>query len=139
MEKVRFNENLYGYGNEDTLFGLELLGHGIIIRHIDNPLIHSGLENAGDFLEKTETGIENLHRIELLLREKYPGYLNHSRLMRSKLLLQKFHLLNITSKLFNIMRRPMKNCLLRKKPSLKIFDLYRLGLFSFFSFSPPKK
>ncbi|MCL1932488.1 MAG: glycosyltransferase [Candidatus Azobacteroides sp.] len=128
FEKVKFNEDLTGYGHEDTLFGLELSGQGIVIRHIDNPLIHLGLESASEFLEKTENGIKNLYRVELLLREKYPEYINHSRIMRSKLFLQKLHLSGFTSKLFGIMRQPMKNRLLGKKPSLMIFDLYRLGL-----------
>jgi len=128
FEKVKFNEDLDGYGHEDTLFGLELLGQCITISHIDNPLIHLGLETASGFLEKTEAGIKNLYKVEMLLREKYPEYINHSKLMRSKLFLQKLHLSGFVSKLFNIMRRPMKNHLLGEKPFLMIFDLYRLGL-----------
>ena len=128
FEKIKFNEDLTGYGHEDTLFGLELLKQDIIIRHIDNPLIHLGLENASDFLEKTENGIVNLYRVELLLREKYPEYINHSRLMQSKLFLQKFHLSGSVLKIFKIMRRQMKNNLLSKNPSLFVFDLYKLGL-----------
>jgi len=128
FEKVKFNEDLTGYGHEDTLFGLELLKQGIIINHIDNPLIHLGLENASDFLEKTENGIKNLYRIELLLREIYLEYINHSRLMRTKLFLQKFYLTGIVAKLFCIFHKWMKNNLLGNNPSLKIFDLYRLGL-----------
>ena len=128
FEKVKFNEDLTGYGHEDTLFGLELLEHGIKIIQIDNPLIHLGLDSASDFLNKTENGIKNLYRIEFLLREKYPNHIDHSRLMKSKLVLQKFHLSGVASKLFRIMSRRMKNNLLSKKPSLLIFDLYRLGL-----------
>ena len=128
FEKVKFNEALDGYGHEDTLFGLELLGQGITIQHIDNPLIHLGLESASGFLKKTENGIVNLHKVEWVLRGKYPEYINHSRLMKSKLFLQKFHLSGFASKLFNLMQQPMKNNLLSKNPSLLIFDLYRLGL-----------
>jgi len=128
FEKVKFNEELDGYGHEDTLFGLELLGQKIIISHIDNPLIHLGLENASDFLRKTENGIANLYKVEMLLREKYPGYINHSRLMRSKLFLQKFHLTGVAAWLFRLLRRQLKNNLLSKNPSLLIFNLYRLGL-----------
>jgi len=130
FEKVKFSEALEGYGHEDTLFGLELMGKGIVIRHIDNPLIHLGLESATDFLKKTENGMTNLHKIELFLREKYPEYVNHSRLMKSKLFLQKFHLSGFASKLFRMMRGQMKHNLLSKNPSLLIFDLYRLGLLS---------
>ena len=130
FEEIKFNEDLDGYGHEDTLFGLELLGQGIIIQHIDNPLIHLGLESASDFLKKTENGIANLHTVELVLREKYPEYINHSRLTRNKLLLQKYHLSGLASKLFKRLRQPMKNNLLSQSPSLLIFDLYRLGLLS---------
>ena len=128
FEKVKFNEDWDGYGNEDTLFGLELLGKGIIIRHIENPLIHLGLESASEFLNKTETGIGNLFKLEMILRRKYPEYVCHSRLMRTKLFLQKLHLLGFVSKLFNIFRKPMEAYLLKPKPSLMIFDFYRLGL-----------
>jgi glycosyltransferase involved in cell wall biosynthesis len=127
-EKVKFDENIVGYGHEDTLFGLELLGRNITIRHIDNPLIHLGLESASDFLKKTENGIVNLHRIEMLLRQKYPEFIAHSRLMRSKLALQKFHVTGFATMVFHKLRQPMKQYLLGKKPSLKIFDLYRLGM-----------
>ena len=129
FEKVKFDESLDGYGHEDTLFGLELAGNGIIIEHIDNPLIHIGLENAADFLEKTEKGIKNLHRVELILREKYPECIDHSGLMKSKLFLRKFHLSGFASTLFRVFRNMMKNNLLGGKPSLLIFDFYRLGLF----------
>jgi len=128
FEKVKFNEDLKGYGHEDTLFGLELLEQKIIIMHIDNPLIHLGLDSASDFMNKTENGIRNLYRIELLLREKYPDYINHSRLMQTKLFLQKYHLSGVAVWLFRLFCRQMKNNLLSKKPSLLVFDLYRLGL-----------
>jgi len=128
FKKVKFNEDLTGYGHEDTLFGLELTDQKITIKQIDNPLIHLGLDKALDFLEKTKNGIMNLYRIELLLREKYPDYVNHSRLMQAKLSLQKYHLSGVAAWLFRLFCRQMENNLLSKKPSLLIFDLYRLGL-----------
>lgn len=128
FEKVKFDESITGYGHEDTLFGLDLLCQNIIIRHIDNPLIHLGLGTASDFLEKTENGIINLYRIEMLLRQKHPQFIAHSRLMQSKLALQKFHLTGFAAMVFNKLRHPVKRYLLGKKPSLKIFDLYRLGM-----------
>lgn len=127
-EKVKFDESITGYGHEDTLFGLELLDRGIIIRHIDNPLIHLGVDSASAFLGKSETGIVNLYRIEMLLREKHPQFIAYSRLLQSKHILQKFHLTGFAAMIFNKWRQPMKQHLLGKKPSLKLFDLYRLGM-----------
>jgi len=127
FKTIKFNEQLKGYGHEDTFFGLELLGHQIQIRHIDNPLIHLGLETAEVFLQKTENGIINLHKVEIMLRENYPNYVGHSKLMRSKILLRKWHLLTITKYLLRILKPLLKRNLLSRNPSLFAFDLYKLS------------
>ena len=124
---VTFSEQLEGYGHEDTFFGIELLGHQIPIQHIDNPLIHLGLETADIFLKKTENGIVNLHKVEMMLREKYPDYVGHSKLMRSKIFLQRWHLHTITKHLLKMLKPLLKRNLLGKYPSLFAFDLYKLG------------
>jgi glycosyltransferase involved in cell wall biosynthesis len=123
---IAFNEDLEGYGHEDTFFGLELLGHHIPILHIDNPLLHLGLEEADVFLEKTENGIANLHKVELLLKEKYPDYVGHSKLMRSKMLLKKLHLLSLSRFMLKIFKPLLRRNLLSGSPSLFAFDLYKL-------------
>ena len=123
---ITFNEQLKGYGHEDTFFGLELLGHRIPIIHIDNPLLHIGLETADVFLKKTENGIINLHKVALMLRKKYPDYMGHSKLMRSKMFLQKWCLLSLTGILLNIFEPLLKRNLLSKHPFLFVLDLYKL-------------
>ena len=57
---IKFNENLTKYGHEDTLFGYELKNRGITITQIDNPLIHTGIEENKVFLKKSLIGIDNL-------------------------------------------------------------------------------
>ena len=123
---ITFNEQLEGYGHEDTFFGLELLGHHIPISHIDNPLIHLGLETADVFLKKTENGIVNLHKVEQLLQEKYPDYVGHSKLMRTKIALQKWHLRSLSGLMLKALKPLLKRNLLGKHPSLFAFDLYKL-------------
>jgi glycosyltransferase involved in cell wall biosynthesis len=126
---ITFNKELKGYGHEDTFFGLELLGHHIPVLHIDNPLIHSGLETASVFLKKTENGILNLHQVEQFLKEKYPDYVGHSKLVRARMLLQKWHLLSFTGSLLKMLKPLLKRNLSGKHPSLFIFDLYKLESF----------
>ena len=63
FSKIRFNEELKQYGYEDTLLGYQLKKAGINILHIDNGLIHEGLESNRDFLTKTKLGIENLSKL----------------------------------------------------------------------------
>ena len=60
FSKLRFNEELKQYGHEDTLFSYQLEKAGIKILHIDNGLIHEGLESNREYLNKTKLGIENL-------------------------------------------------------------------------------
>jgi len=61
--------NISGYGHEDTLVGHILLNNNVSIQHIQNPLIHSGLKNADDFLADTESAIGNA----FLIQKKYPN------------------------------------------------------------------
>jgi len=51
------------YGHEDTLLGKKLERIGARIRHIDNPVIHTGLEADDVFLEKSEEAARGLARI----------------------------------------------------------------------------
>jgi glycosyltransferase involved in cell wall biosynthesis len=128
FEKVRFDERLEGYGHEDTLFGIQLLGEGIIIRHIDNPLVHIGLEDAETFLQKTENGTCNLKKVDELLSTDYPEYAGHSRLIRIKKTLDKWKLTTVTAFILSFFQPLIKRNLLGKHPSLRCFDLYKLGI-----------
>lgn len=64
LEKFPFEENLKGYGHEDTLFGIRLDQNEIQVIHIDNPVLHAGLETNSIFLKKTEEGLRNLCKIK---------------------------------------------------------------------------
>jgi hypothetical protein len=55
--------------------------------------------------------------------------------MRSKLALQKFRLTGFAAMIFNLLRQPMKQHLLGKHPSLRVFDLYRLGMLCSITYS----
>ena len=57
---IKFNESFIGYGHEDTYFAQELKEKNIPITHIDNPVLHIGLENNQEFLSKTKEGLKNL-------------------------------------------------------------------------------
>ncbi|HEB61624.1 MAG TPA: glycosyltransferase, partial [Bacteroidetes bacterium] len=60
FEKVKFDDNHSGYGYEDTLFALDMKKNNIEIQHIDNPVLHLGLEDKEVFIKKTENAIEIL-------------------------------------------------------------------------------
>ncbi|MDR0686147.1 MAG: hypothetical protein LBF79_01615, partial [Dysgonamonadaceae bacterium] len=95
--------------------------------NIDNPLIHMGLEPASVFLEKTYSSVLNLHRIERILQNK-SGQKIYSKLTRSEFFLRKFRLSGIVAIFFRLFRRLIERHLLGERPSLRVFDLYRLCL-----------
>ena len=60
FKKVKFDELIVKYGHEDTLFSLDLELNNIPIEHIDNNVVHVGLDTAEGFLKKQEQAIHNL-------------------------------------------------------------------------------
>ena len=60
LQRIPFNENIKGYGHEDTLLGYELMKNKVPVKHIDNPLHHIGLQDNRDFLDKSREGVKNL-------------------------------------------------------------------------------
>jgi glycosyltransferase involved in cell wall biosynthesis len=63
FKKIRFDERISGYGHEDTLLGCQLDKFGIKTNHIDNPVLHAGLDSGLQFLEKTRESMRNLLRL----------------------------------------------------------------------------
>ena len=63
FQTIRFDERLRDYGHEDTLFGFSLQLAGIEVRHLNNPVVHLGLEPATVFLKKQLTAVQNLYRL----------------------------------------------------------------------------
>jgi glycosyltransferase involved in cell wall biosynthesis len=57
------DERLSGYGHEDTRLGLELAQAGLGVRHLDNPVLHDGLEPAAAFLDKSRQAVRNLAQV----------------------------------------------------------------------------
>ncbi len=116
---------LNGYGHEDTKFGWELERAGIPIKHVDNPVIHLGLEVASDFLKKTKQAVKNLYQL-YLTEENLPA----TKLITSYELLKKARLRRAFLFCFQPMKELVLDNLRSPEPSLKYFDLYKLYLFT---------
>jgi len=59
FQSVRFDESLTKYGFEDSLFAYDLKRHDITVVHIENPVVHAGLDRTDDFLQKSRQATEN--------------------------------------------------------------------------------
>jgi cellulose synthase/poly-beta-1,6-N-acetylglucosamine synthase-like glycosyltransferase len=63
LQKYPLDERLSGYGHEDTRLGQELARAGVAVQHLDNPVLHDGLEPAALFLEKSQQAVRNLAQV----------------------------------------------------------------------------
>jgi GT2 family glycosyltransferase len=129
FKKVRFNESIVSYGHEDTLFGFDLRKNNYQIKHINNQLYHIGLEASSDFIKKTEQGIINLKFLKNNLKSQ-DEFFNEIKLMKFYNSIKKIGLHWIFALIFKIFRKSLFNNLTGNKPSLKLFDFYKLGFLS---------
>ncbi len=93
------------------------------VLHIDNPVIHLGLENNKVFLKKSREAVEAL----LKFSENNPGLQAQNKLYRTFLVVKRFGAVKLLDFVFCINRKQLEKNLLGKNPSLFLFDLYRLG------------
>lgn len=124
FNKIRFNENIKGYGHEDTIFGIELSRLNIPYYRFDNPIIHLQIEDNQTFIHKTNESIQNLYNI--YKTRQYPEIQTLSPVLNLYTKIKKFHLTTIFTKIYqNYSNSLLKYCD-NKNPNLKLFSLYKL-------------
>ena len=126
--KLRFYEELKQYGHEDTLFSYQLKKAGIEVLHIDNGLIHEGLETNREYLTKTKNSIENLSKLYDIVTDKRT-FSSVARLLLIYRYLKFFHLTRIFAGLFIRYRERMEIRLDSSNISLMLFEFYKLSMF----------
>lgn len=125
FNKVVFNEEIPNLRHEDTLFAIDIRNAGIPIKHIDNPVIHLGIESSEVFFIKSLEAVEALKN---LVDKRYIDYRDTS-LSEKATLIIKYNLSTIAVKIFRIFKKQLKLNILSKRPSLILFDFYRLGYY----------
>jgi glycosyltransferase involved in cell wall biosynthesis len=128
FSRIRFNEELKQYGHEDTLMGYQLKKAGISILHIDNGLIHEGLESNKDFLNKTKLGIENLSKLYDKVTDK-GAFSDTVRMLGLYNKLRALRMTRILAGFFIRYRDRMEIQLDSNKISLKLFSFYKVSMF----------
>ena len=114
------NENLYGM---DVFFGYQLFRNQVKLNHIDNPVLHLGLENNQKFFDKSLEAAKN--RKDFLINE--PKIEEVNSLLKHYKTLKKYRLISIVNFFFNVSKPVLKHFIFKKNPNLFCFDLYRLG------------
>ncbi|TVT43058.1 glycosyltransferase family 2 protein [Hymenobacter setariae] len=121
LQQFPLDERLRGYGHEDTKLGWQLAAAGVPIHHLDNPIMHAGLETATAFLEKSEQAVRNLAQ---LLRQDNLGA--SSRLVQAARRLQRARLAAALQAALTLGEPLLRRNLLSTRPSLKALDALKL-------------
>lgn len=123
------NEDIGGYGHEDTVFGLEAEKLAIPLLHINNPLLHTGIDSNEEYIDKIRESIHSLHRIVSLQIIEKKHYDSISLLSAYKTL-KTIKLVWLCNILFRIFRKNMERRLLQTA-NLTLLDMYKLGYFCY--------
>ncbi|MCB2407745.1 glycosyltransferase [Hymenobacter lucidus] len=121
FQRFGLDESLTRYGHEDTKFGWLLRQAQVPVRHIDNPVLHDGLEPAALFLEKSHAAVRNL---ALLYRHENLG--TDTRLLRLALRVRHTKLCQPTQALLHLLLPALRRNLLSARPDLRRLDLLKL-------------
>jgi len=122
FDKIEVPADINGYGL-DYFFGAQLKTNNAHVTHINNEVIHTGIDNNNRFLEKTRSALDNLK------------YLNNNNYIKKHdiSILKAYNFLNILLlksmfyAIFKIVDNRIDSNLMSKRPSLFAFDLYRLA------------
>ncbi|SHH21162.1 glycosyltransferase family 2 protein [Flavobacterium defluvii] len=122
-----FDESITKYGYEDLVFFAVLKKNNFNINQIENPTFHLNLETSEAFLAKTKTALENL----VLLYNSGKISSEESKIIKVFELLKKVKLIRFASYVFKKNQIKIERNLISEKPSLFLFDIYKLGYFCF--------
>lgn len=120
-----FDESITKYGYEDLLFFSVLKANHFEISQIDNPTFHLNLETSKAFLNKTKIALENL----VFLYDSKKIKKEENKITTSFEFLRKLKLTQFSAFLFKKNQTRIERNLFSKKPSLFLFDLYKLGYY----------
>ena len=119
--KNPLDETLTTYGHEDTKFGFELKKQVVNILHIENPVLHLGLESNEIFLNKTQTAALNFYKIST---QQQLG--QETKLYKAFAFLQKTGTSYLFLCSYELFKPLIINNLISEKPKIILLDLLKL-------------
>ena len=129
LQKIAFNENLCGYGHEDTLFAFDLFRVNVSVIQSDNAVLNAHLDTNHVYLKKTKEALANL--VEVLKILKYDKeFIKHIPLLKTYFSLEKKGFLFILKPIFWCIKPTLLSCLKSGTFFVWMFDLYKLIEFS---------
>jgi glycosyltransferase involved in cell wall biosynthesis len=124
FNQLKFPDFFKHYGHEDTWMGIELERLHKKILHIDNPVEQLNIENTPTFLKKTHQALENLLLLKSAVDES--ELINHVSLFSAYHKVKKNHLGFLVIFFYHVFKKKIAESLNSCKPSLFVFDFYKL-------------
>ena len=129
LQQVPFNEELKGYGHEDTLFAFDISKANISITQSDNSVLNAHLDTNNVYLKKTNEALANL--VDVLKILKYDKeFIKQIPLLKTYFLLKNKGFLLFLKPFFWCIKSPLHSCLKSGTFFVWMFDLYKLIEFS---------
>lgn len=127
LTQIPFDERCIEYGYEDALFGIKASGNGYSIIHIENPLLHKGINDNITFLKHSEEALRTLNRLGSPMTE-------HARVARAAAFfksskLKRLTLLPLILILYRMSASLIRRNLTSRFPDLNLFAFYKLGYY----------
>lgn len=119
MLKYPFDERFFHYGYEDVLWGKTLKDNQIPIHHVDNPLGYEHFIGNMSFINKTEESLHTLYQFRKELQD-YSKIISYANKVKG------WHLYAPCQRLFPLLSLPIKARLTGNKPSIFLFNIYKL-------------
>ena len=120
--KYNFNETANWYGM-DIYFAYQLFANNVPVKHLDNAVIHLGLESNEVFLKKSLESVVSRHTF---LADQ-PNIEKINSLLKHYKTLKKMGIAKLFGKTFFLFKPALERNILSKNPNLLYFDIYRLG------------
>ncbi|OCB76460.1 glycosyltransferase family 2 protein [Flavobacterium crassostreae] len=126
FKTLNFDPKIETYGYEDYAFIQQLQAHQIRIKQIQNPVFHLNLETSKLFVSKTRTALKTL-----LTLSKSSPLVADTKLLKTYKLLHALRITGWVAVLFQKHKLRLESNLTSPKPSLLVFDLYKIGYFCY--------
>ncbi len=130
FQRINFREDIRDYGHEDTVFGFDLFKKEIEIRHIDNPVEHTGLEDADLFLQKSKTALNNLKYISEELLKNNDQFIGQVFFLNRFRSLTRWLPVGFLRLFYTGFHSILEKKLMGKNPDMLFFDIYKLGFYA---------
>ena len=123
FDKVKFDESIINYGYEDNKFADDLNQSSFTVFHINNEVLHLGLNENEDFINKTESSLKSLKKLHIQQN------IEPTRLIKLYNRIVEFNLIRLFNLLGELLQPYIKKLILKFPGYISLFQIWKLMTF----------